>query len=91
VENNVTARGPTNGDQEVDNAGSTEKIRENIAENNVLVSNVATTDEANKENNMLIVDDIADKHMRGIEPEVTNNTHEDLDQRHVSVLDDSAQ
>jgi hypothetical protein len=79
VENNVTATGPTNGDQEVDNAGSTEEIRENIAENNVLVSNVATTDEANKENNMLIVDDIADKHMRGIEPEVTNNTQEDSD------------
>jgi hypothetical protein len=91
VENNVTATGPTNGDQEVDNAGSTEEIRENIAENNVLVSTVATTDEANKENNMLIVDDIADKHMRGIEPEVTNNTQEDSDQRHVSVLDDSAQ
>jgi hypothetical protein len=91
VENNITARGSTNGDHEVDNAGSTEEIRENIVENNVLVSNVATIDEANKENNILTLDDIADKHMRGIEPEVTNNTQEDSDQRHVSVLDDSAQ
>ncbi|TVU33523.1 hypothetical protein EJB05_25346 [Eragrostis curvula] len=95
VEDDVTEAGSTSASQEVDNAGSREEITENIAENIAEVSNVAIVDEENEEKNLLRHEDVAEKHVRGIEPEDTKNiehveTEEDSDQRHVSLLDDSA-
>ncbi|RLN09687.1 hypothetical protein C2845_PM11G13720 [Panicum miliaceum] len=67
VEDNVTVEEPTCDSQEVDNAESTKETKGNTAKNIAEVSDVVIVDEAQTE-------DIAETHMREVEPEETKDT-----------------
>ncbi|CAL5060475.1 unnamed protein product [Urochloa decumbens] len=95
VEDNVTAEEQTCDSQEVDNAESTEETKGNTAENIAEISDVLIVD-AVEEQNVLETEDIAETHMRELEPEETKNTEpieseEASDQRNVVLFDDLAQ
>ncbi|KAL6629207.1 hypothetical protein ACP70R_028972 [Stipagrostis hirtigluma subsp. patula] len=91
VEDNVTTEGPTCSTQEVDEVLSTEEIKENIAESIEEVSNVETVELADEDKNELRTDDIAEKHMQGLEPEEKSTepieTEEASDQGHTPFND----
>ncbi|CAL4971599.1 unnamed protein product [Urochloa decumbens] len=95
VEDNVTAEERTCDSQEVDNAESTEETKGNTAENIAQISDVVIVD-AVEEQNVLETEDIAETHMRELEPEETKNTEpveseEASDQRNAVLSDDLAQ
>ncbi|XBI44905.1 hypothetical protein VPH35_109502 [Triticum aestivum] len=96
VKDDVTAEGPTSDAQEVENVASVEEIKDNTAENIIETSSVATTEEADQEKNVLTSEDVTEQQMRGLETEEIQNTEpvekeEVSDQRHPSLLNDSAQ
>ncbi|CAN6247294.1 unnamed protein product [Urochloa humidicola] len=96
VIDNVTAEEPTCDSKEVNNAESTEETKGNTAENIAEVSDVLIVDEAVEEQNVLETGDIAETHMRELEPEETKNTEpveseEASDQRNAVQFSDLAQ
>jgi hypothetical protein len=96
VLDNVTAEEPTCDSQEVDNAESTKGSKGNTAENIEEVSGAVTVDEAVTEQDVLQTEDIAETHMRELEPKETKNTEpveseEASDQRNAVPFDDLAQ
>ncbi|KAG2648309.1 microtubule-associated protein futsch-like isoform X1 [Panicum virgatum] len=89
VEDNVTVEEPTCDSQEVDNAESTQETKGNTPKNIAEVSEVVIVDEAQTE-------DIAEMHMREVEPEETKDTEpidskEASDQRNAVLFNDLTQ
>ncbi|XP_025815798.1 titin-like isoform X2 [Panicum hallii] len=89
VKDSVTVEEPTCDSQEVDNAESTQETKGNTAKNIAEVSDVVIVDEAQTE-------DIAETHMREVEPEETKDTEpvepeEASDQRNAVLFNDLTQ
>ncbi|RLM78582.1 hypothetical protein C2845_PM12G01710 [Panicum miliaceum] len=83
VKDSVTVEEPTCDSQEVDNAESTQETKGNTAKNIAEVSDVVVVDEAQTE-------DIAETHMREVEPEPVE-PEEASDQRNAVLFNDLTQ
>ncbi|XP_006646833.1 extracellular matrix-binding protein ebh [Oryza brachyantha] len=93
VEDDGTEKGPSCVSQEVQDAESSEEIKERKVDDVVEPSNVATVDDVEKENNVQTIENIAELQLQGLESEENKNpepfeTEEDFNNRHSAPFND---